>query len=110
MIFTYLRKFENEQAATRIVCTDEDFNTALGLAEIYPHHRIFMFNSLPKHSETTPLKNATVNAIFLRRFRQCLPARNRQIVQLLPRTVDDILHNATGKALEKLKARHYRKP
>jgi hypothetical protein len=29
--------------------------------------------------------------------------------QLSPRTVDDILHNATGKALEKLKAGHYRK-
>jgi hypothetical protein len=29
--------------------------------------------------------------------------------ELSPRTVDDILHNATGKALEKLKAGQYRK-
>ncbi len=38
MIFTSLKKFENGEAATRIVCTDEDFNTALRLAEIYLHH------------------------------------------------------------------------
>jgi hypothetical protein len=34
MIFTSLRKFEYDEAATRLVCTDEDFITALRLAEI----------------------------------------------------------------------------
>lgn len=113
MIFTSLRKFENGEAATRIVCTDEDFNTAMRLAEIYLHHSILMFNNLPKQSEATQFKTGDSK----RKFFEALPAEftRQQAVeigkqfQLSPRTVDDILHNATGKALEKLKAGHYRK-
>ena len=113
MIFTSLRKFENGEAATRIVCTDEDFNTALWLAEIYLHHSILMFNNLPKQSEATQFKTGDSK----RKFFEALPEEftRQQAVeigkqfQLSPRTVDDILHNATGKALEKLKAGHYRK-
>ncbi|MBX2916989.1 MAG: DUF3987 domain-containing protein [Cyclobacteriaceae bacterium] len=113
MIFTSLRKFENGEAATRIVCTDEDFNTALRLAEIYLHHSILMFNNLPKQSESTQFKTGDSK----RKFFEALPEEftRQQAVeigkqfQLSPRTVDDILHNATGKALEKLKAGHYRK-
>lgn len=113
MIFTSLRKFENGEAATRLVCTDEDFNTALRLAEIYLHHSILMFNNLPKQSETTQFKTGDSK----RKFFEALPPEftRQQAVeigkqfQLSPRTVDDILHNATGKALEKLKAGHYRK-
>ena len=113
MIFTSLRKFENGEAAPRIVCTDEDFNTALRLAEIYLHHSILMFNNLPKQSEATQFKTGDSK----RKFFEALPSEftRQQAVeigkqfQLSPRTVDDILHNATGKALEKLKAGHYRK-
>lgn len=113
MIFTSLRKFENGEAATRIVCTDEDFNTALRLAEIYLHHSILMFNNLPKQSEATQFKTGDSK----RKFFEALPEEftRQQAVeigkqfQLSSRTVDDILHNATGKALEKLKAGHYRK-
>lgn len=113
MIFTSLRKFENGEVATRIVCTDEDFNTALRLAEIYLHHSILMFNNLPKQSEATQFKTGDSK----RKFFEALPEEftRQQAVeigkqfQLSPRTVDDILHNATGKALEKLKAGHYRK-
>jgi hypothetical protein len=113
MIFTSLRKFENGEAATRIVCTDEDFNTALRLAEIYLHHSILMFNNLPKQSDATQFKTGDSK----RKFFDALPEEftRQQAVeigkqfQLSPRTVDDILHNATGKALEKLKAGHYRK-
>lgn len=113
MIFTSLRKFENGEAATRIVCTDEDFNTALRLAEIYLHHSILMFNNLPKQSEATQFKTGDSK----RKFFEALPEEftRQQAVeigkqfQLSPRTVDDILHNATGKALEKLKAGHYHK-
>jgi hypothetical protein len=113
MIFTSLRKFENGEAATRIVCTDEDFTTALRLAEIYLHHSILMFNNLPKQSEATQFKTGDSK----RKFFEALPEEftRQQAVeigkqfQLSPRTVDDILHNATGKALEKLKAGHYRK-
>ncbi len=113
MLFTALRKFENGEAANQVVCTDEDFSTALRLAEIYLHHSILMFNNLPKQSEATQFKTGDSK----RKFFDTLPSEftRQQAVetgkqfQLSARTVDDILHNATGKALEKLKAGHYRK-
>lgn len=113
MLFTALRKFENGEVATILICTDEDFNTALHLAEIYLQHSILMFNNLPKQGETTQFKTGDGK----RRFFDSLPQEftRQQAVEagklftLSARTVDDLLHNATGKALEKLKAGHYRK-
>lgn len=113
MLFTALRKFENGEVATILICTDEDFNTALRLAEIYLQHSILMFNNLPKQGETTQFKTGDGK----RRFFDSLPKEftRQQAVEagklftLSARTVDDLLHNATGKALEKLKAGHYRK-
>jgi hypothetical protein len=113
MLFTALRKFENGEAASQVLCSDEDFSTALRLAEIYLHHSILMFNNLPKQSEATQFKTGDSK----RKFFDALPSEftRQQAVetgkqfQLSARTVDDILHNATGKALEKLKAGHYRK-
>jgi len=113
MVFTALRKFENGEVATILICTDEDFNTALHLAEIYLQHSILMFNNLPKQGETTQFKTGDGK----RRFFDSLPLEftRQQAVEagklftLSARTVDDLLHNATGKALEKLKAGLYRK-
>lgn len=113
MLFTALRKFENGEAANKVVCTNEDFGTALRLAEIYLHHSILMFNNLPKQSEATQFKTGDGK----RKFFDALPQEftRQQAVeagkqfQLSARTVDDILHNATGKALEKLKPGLYRK-
>ncbi|MBS1919216.1 MAG: DUF3987 domain-containing protein [Bacteroidetes bacterium] len=113
MLFTALRKFENGEVATILICTDEDFNTALHLAEIYLQHSILMFNNLPKQGETTQFKTGDGK----RRFFDSLPLEftRQQAVEagklftLSARTVDDLLHNATGKALEKLKAGLYRK-
>ena len=113
MLFTALRKFENGEAANQVVCTDEDFSTALRLAEIYLHHSILMFNNLPKQTDATQFKTGDSK----RKFFDALPQEftRQQAVetgkqfQLAARTVDDILRNATGKALEKLKAGHYRK-
>ena len=113
MLFTALRKFENGEVATILICTDEDFNTALRLAEIYLQHSILMFNNLPKQGETTQFKTGDGK----RRFFDSLPLEftRQQAVEagklftLSARTVDDLLHNATGKALEKLKAGLYRK-
>jgi len=113
MLFTALRKFENGEAANQVVCTDVDFSTALRLAAIYLHHSILMLNNLPKQSEATQFKTGDSKRKF---FDALQPEFTRQQAvetgkqfQLSPRTVDDILHNATGKALEKLKAGHYRK-
>jgi hypothetical protein len=83
------------------------------LAENYLHHSILMFNNLPKQSEATQFKTGDSK----RKFFKALPEKFtcQQAVEIgkqfqhSPRTVDDILHDATVKALEKLKADHYRK-
>jgi Protein of unknown function (DUF3987)/VirE N-terminal domain len=113
MLFTALRKFENGEAATHVTCANEDFSTALRLAEIYLHHSILMFNNLPKQTDATQFKTGDSK----RKFFDALPQEftRQQAVetgkqfQLAARTVDDILRNGTGKALEKLKAGHYSK-
>jgi len=113
MLFTALRKFENGESATILICTDEDFNTALRLAEIYLQHSILMFNNLPKQGETTQFKTGDGKRRFFdslpREFTRQQAVEAGKLFTLSARTVDDLLHNATGKALEKLKAGHYRK-
>ena len=113
MILSALRKFENGEATETIFCTDEDFNTVMLIVQTYLEHSLLMFNNLPKQSEATQFKTGDSK----RKFFDTLPSEftRQQAVetgkqfQLSARTVDDILHNATGKALEKLKAGHYRK-
>ncbi len=113
MIFSAMRKFENGDTATTIICTDEDFNAALKIVQIYLDHSILMFNNLPKQSEATQFKTGDSKRKFFDALpqeftRQQAVERGKQF-QFSARLVDDILHNATGKALEKLKAGHYRK-
>ena len=113
MLFSALRKFENGEVTDTVFCTDEDFNTALAIAQTYLQHSLLMFNNLPKQNEVMNFQSGDSK----RKFFDALPEEftRQQAVeigkqfQLSPRTVDDILHNATGKALEKLKAGHYRK-
>ncbi|MBS1949597.1 MAG: DUF3987 domain-containing protein [Bacteroidetes bacterium] len=113
MLFTALRKFENGEAATTLVCTNEDFSTALQLAGIYLQHSLLMFNNLPKQAETTSFKTGGNK----RKFFDALPQEftRQQAVELgktfdlAARTVDDILRNALGKLLEKPKPGLYRK-
>jgi hypothetical protein len=113
MQFTALWKFENGEAAITLVCIDEDFTTALQLAEIYLQHSILMFNNLPKQSEATHFKTGDSKRKFFdalpQEFTRQQAVETGKLFTLAVRTVDDILHNATGKALEKLKAGHYRK-
>jgi hypothetical protein len=83
------------------------------LAEIYLHHSILMFKNLPMQSEATQFKTGDSKRKFfealLEEFTRQQAVEIGKQFQLSPRTVDDILHNATGKALEKFKAGHYRK-
>jgi len=113
MIFSALRKHENGDMTETITCTDEDFNTALLLVQTYLQHSLLMFNNLPKQNETMQFHSGDNK----RKFFDALPQdfTRQQAVetgkqfQLAARTVDDILRNTTGKALEKLKPGHYRK-
>lgn len=53
MILTSLRYFDNGEIAAELWCTDEDFDIALQLVKVYEQHAIYMFNALPKKSQTT---------------------------------------------------------
>jgi len=113
MLFTALRKFENGEAATTLICTNEDFSTALQLAGIYLLHSLLMFNNLPKQAENTSFKTGGNK----RKFFDALPQEftRQQAVELgktfdlAARTVDDMLRNGIGKLLEKPKPGLYRK-
>lgn len=113
MIFTALRKIENAEMTARMTCNEHDFTNAIEIIKTYLQHNILMFNNLPKQND----KMEFIAGDNKRKLFDALPAEftRQQAVeigkpfQLSPRTVDDILHNATGKALEKLKAGHYRK-
>ena len=72
-----------------------------------------MFNNLPKQSETTHFKAGDSKRQFFdalpQEFTRQQAVETGKLFTLAARTVDDILHNATGKALEKIKAGYYRK-
>jgi hypothetical protein len=113
MLFTALRKFENAEAAEQVQCTDIDFDTALRLTEIFMQHSILMFNNLPKQQNATVFQTGDNK----RKFFEALPKEftRAEAVELgkqhklSPRSVDDLLHNATPGILTKLKAGHYQK-
>ena len=113
MLFTALRKFENGEVANQMVCSDEDFSTALRLAEIYLQHAILMFNNLPKQSEETHFKGSDNK----RKFFAALPdefTRQQAVTlgaqyQMSPRSVDGLLSSLIGKHLSQPKTGHYKK-
>lgn len=113
MLFTALRKFENAEAAEQVQCTDVDFDTALRLTEIFMQHSILMFNNLPKQQNATVFQTGDNK----RKFFEALPKEFTRAEavdlgkqhNLSPRSVDDLLRNATPGILKKLKAGHYQK-
>jgi len=113
MLFTALRKFENGEAANQVVCTDEDFSTALRLAEIYLHHSILMFNNLPKQSEATQFKTGDGKRKFFEALPQEFTRKEATELgtkfKLSARTVDDILKSCIGVTLTKIKAGTYQR-
>jgi hypothetical protein len=94
-------------------CADQDFQNALAMVQTYLQHSLLMFNNLPKQAETIHFKGGDNK----RRFFDGLPAEfTRQQAtelgaqfKLAPRTVDEMLKNAVGSGLEKIKAGLYRK-
>ncbi len=113
MLFTALRKFENAESATTLICTDADFTTALQLAEIYLHHNLLMFNNLPKQSEETHFRGSDNK----RKFFAALPdeSTRQQAVSIgsqfsmSARSVDAFLRTLLGSRLEQPKTGHYKK-
>ncbi|WP_082391421.1 DUF3987 domain-containing protein [Jiulongibacter sediminis] len=111
MIFTALRKFENGEFSKNLVCTDEDVQIALDICQVYLQHSLLMFSNLPGSNQETSFKPGDSK----RKFFEALPQNfTRQEAQTLGktfslgvRTIDQILRNALGKDLRKVKSGVY---
>lgn len=114
MILSALRKCDDAELRPSIKCLDTDFDTALILSDTFLSHSILMYNNLPNQGNQMDFHNASKAKYD---FFDKLPddfTRQQAIeigksVNLSDRTIDDILKNALGIKLEKIKAGHYRK-
>lgn len=113
MIFTAMRKFENGESTTKIVCTDQDFNTALILVKIFLQHSILMFNNLPKQSDIKAFNIGESKRIFIdalpNEFTRKLAVEIGNKFQLSESTVSHLLPKLVGKYFTQIKAGHYKK-
>ncbi len=113
MIFTALRKFENGDCTKHVSCTNEDFQAALPLSDVYLQHSLLMFNNMVEQKDPIIYK---------------MPKNKKQLLDQLPhefqrkeavalgkklgfseRSVDYFLNNYVPMLLEKPKTVHYRK-
>lgn len=103
MIFTALRKFENGDASEKVICTDQDFDSALKLADIFLQHSLLMFHNLPKQNENAVFRSGDNK----RKFFDALPHdfKRAEAIEfgnkynLSTRSVDNLLKELTGKYL-----------
>ena len=47
-----------------MLCTDEDFEIALSIANTFIEHSVIMFNNLPKQEKALPFKGGNKQAFF----------------------------------------------
>ncbi|HUH73612.1 MAG TPA: DUF3987 domain-containing protein [Chitinophagales bacterium] len=113
MIFTSLRKFENGDCSKDVTCTDEDFQAALMLSEVYLQHSLLMFNNLEEQKITKEYTMPNNKKQFLEQLPQEFQRKEAVAIGiklgLSERSVDDFLNNSVPMLLEKPKTGHYRK-
>jgi hypothetical protein len=105
MVFTAMRKYENGDLSREVTCIDDDFDSALKLAETYLQHGLLMFNNLPKQNGGVNFKKVDSKQSFF----NALPENfsRKQALEISksfhysPRTVDSMLNKALGKFLRK---------
>jgi len=103
MIFTALRKFENGDASEKVICTDQDFDSALKLADIFLQHSLLMFHNLPKQNENAVFRSGDNKRKFFNALRhdfkraEAIELGNKY--NLSTRSVDNLLKELTGKYL-----------
>lgn len=113
MIFTSLRKFENGDCSKDVTCTDEDFEAALILSDVYLQHSLLMFNNLEEQKEAKEYKMPNNKKQLLDQLPQEFQRKEAVALGiklgLSERSVDDFLNNSVPMLLEKPKTGHYRK-
>jgi len=113
MIFTSLRKFENGDCTKDVTCTDDDFEAALILSEVYLQHSLLMFNNLEDNKDPILYKMPNNKRKLLDQLPQDFQRKEAVAIGkklgLSERSVDDFLNNSVPMLLEKPKTGHYRK-
>jgi hypothetical protein len=65
MIFSAIRKYEEQNVSKSIVCKEGDFEAAFSLVETYFQHAFFMFDRLPKRVKNTfQFKNVRQQSLY----------------------------------------------
>lgn len=97
MIFTALRKFENGEVTQEVLCTDEDFEIALSIANTFIEHSVIMFNNLPKQEKVMPFKGSNKQAFFT-----ALPVKFKREEAVQIGIAHNIKERTVGSLLKKL--------
>lgn len=104
MIFTALRKFENGDTSVSVTCTDDDFETALQMSQLYLEHSIFMFSNLRKHDQPDIFRGGSNKQQFFddlpRQFKRSEAIALGKKRGFSERTVDNLLKKLLGKYLK----------
>lgn len=113
MIFSAIRKFEENNKQKEIYCSDIDFQNALTLIDVYLKHSIIMFNNLPKQENQNFFKSGDNK----KKFFDGLPtkfSRKEAVDQAIQfnikeRSVATLLKNCLGSLLQQPKYGFYEK-
>ena len=113
MILSTLRKFDNGDCTENVTCTDEDFEMALLIANVYLQHSLLMYNNLPKKEETGVFKGANNKKQFFEALPQNFKREEAIIIgkkyQLKDRSIDNLLKTLLGSHLSQPSYGHYQK-
>ncbi len=103
MIFTALRKYENGEATREVLCTDEDFEIALNIANTFVDHSVLMFNNLPKQESFGPFKGANNKKKFFealpQKFKREEAVAMGEKYNLKVRSIDNLLKDLCSKGI-----------
>jgi hypothetical protein len=114
LIFTAMRKFENQMNAVELECTDLDFENALILADIYLQHSILVYGNLPSQGESINFKPRSPKSNFYNilpsKFERKEAVEIGETLNIKERTVDNYLSKLEATSyLSKPKAGFYLK-
>jgi hypothetical protein len=103
MILSAIRKFEDSVVEKEIYCTENDFQSAFSIAEVYKEHALLMFAALPKSAEIKlePNKLKFFDALPNdREFTRHEAVKIGAILGIKERTIGKYLNNFLGSFLE----------
>lgn len=113
MIFTALRKFENGEATGTVQCTDDDFDIAIHLAQVYLDHALLMYTNLPSNESTEIIKPGSIKEVLWDRLPSSFQRKEAisaaSDLDISERSVDNFLKGLLGSQLTQPKAGHYTK-